>query len=276
MAAWCIFFDYTDCSPITSPELAMLENDRTTETAPDIRDLIRTLAPEVNGSRLLRWDPALDIEEGAGIRMTLLDSGISWKHPAFRGARIKARDFTGSGGVFDPTGHGNKSTELLVAQGRRWLRGIAPACTLLVGKVLGTGDQDASVREIARAVRWAVYENAHIIILPLGRTRGSPSVAREVCRAVAEGCIIFAAAGNRGPDTFLFPARLQGVSAVSAAGPNGKPLEWCCQTPQVDCYAPGQVWSKRLDGIDTIKGSSLATVLAAGVAALWLAREQRP
>ena len=61
----------------------------------------------------------------------------------------------------------------------------------------------------------------------------------------------------------------------SAFGSAGKPLEWCCQTPQVDCYAPGQVWSKRVDGIDTINGSSLATVLAAGVAALWLAREQR-
>jgi hypothetical protein len=44
MAAWCIFFDYTDCSPITSPELAMLENDRTTETGLDILDLIRTFA----------------------------------------------------------------------------------------------------------------------------------------------------------------------------------------------------------------------------------------
>jgi len=44
---------------------------------------------------------------------------------------------------------------------------------------------------------------------------------------------------------------------------------------RVDCYAPGQAWSPRLKSIYTTNGSSLATVLAAGVTTLRLAREQR-
>ena len=235
----------------------MLVKDRVTESGFDSRDLIRTFAPQGNESKLLRWDPNLDSEDGAGIRVALFDSGISFRQPVFHGALIKARDFTKSGGVFDPTGHGTKSARLLVAQGRGFFRGIAPACTLLVGKVLGTGDPDASVRATVRSIRWAVHEKAHIVILPFGRAHGSSLVAREVRRAVASGCVFFAAAGNRGPDMFLFPARLHDVLAVSAADPDGKPLEWCCQAPQVDCYAPGQVWSMRLKGIDTINGSSL-------------------
>lgn len=259
----------------SSLELKMLVKDRVTEPGFDIRDLIRNFATQVNESKLLRWDPTLDCEDGSGIRVALFDSGISWRHPALQGAQIKARDFTKSGGVFDPTGHGTKSAGLLVAQERSLLRGIAPACTLLVGKVLGTGDPEASIKAVARSIRWAVHENAHIVILPFGRARVSSLVAWEVRRAVAAGCIFFAAAGNRGPDTFLFPARLHGVSAVSAADLDGKPLEWCCQNRRVDCYAPGQVWSTRFKSIDTTNGSSLATVLAAGVTTLRLAREQR-
>lgn len=253
----------------------MLIKYSVTEFGFDTRDLIRTFAPQRGKSKLLRWGPTLDSEDGSGIRVAHFDSRISWRHPALQGAQIKACDFTKSGGVFDPTGHGTKSVRLLVAQGRGLLRGIAPACTLLVGKVIGTGNPDSSIEAVVRSIRWAMHENAHIAILPFGWARGSPLVAREVCRAVAAGCVFFAAAGNRGPDTFLFPARLRGVSAVSAADPDGKPLEWCCQNLRVDCYAPGQAWSPRLKSIDTTNGSSLATVLAAGVTTLRLAREQR-
>lgn len=245
-------------------------------TGADTRDLVRSFAPELHDSRLLCWDPSLDAEDGAGVRVALFDTGLFWAHPVFRGAQIQARDFTGSGGVFDLTGHGTKSGSLLVAQGYGWLRGLAPACTLLVGKVLRTRDPDTSAGVLARAIRWAVYEGAHIAILPLGRARGSALVAREVCRALEAGCAFFAAAGNRGPDTFLFPARLPGVTAVSAAGPDGRPLSWCSQVSQVDCYAPGhEVLSVGLDGRGAISGSSPATVLAAGVAALRLAGERR-
>jgi subtilisin family serine protease len=254
----------------------VMETDREVESGPDIRDLIRAFTPELNDSRLLRWDPTLDNEDGFGIQVALFDSGIFRKHPALQGARIKARDFTGSDGVYDSTGHGTKNAGLLVAQGHGWLRGIAPACTLLVGKVLGTGGLDASAKALARAIRWAVYKGVHIVILPLGRAHGSPLVTHEVHRALGRGCVFFASAGNRGPDTLLFPASIRGVTAVSAAGPDGTPLEWCCQTSQVDFYAPGlDVWSIGSKNRCTVSGSSPATVLTAGLFALRLAQEQR-
>lgn len=40
-------------------------------------------------------------------------------------------------------------------------------------------------------------------------------------------------------------------------------------------HAPGQAWSPRFKNIDITNGSSLATVLTAGVTTLRLAREQR-
>lgn len=242
----------------------------------EIRDLVKTFAPGSISSRLLHWDSALDNEDGSGISVSLLDSGIYLRHPAFHGAQIEVRDFTRCGTISDATGHGTKNAGLLVSQGRGWPRGIVPGCTLLVGKVMGSGFLNESERALARAIRWSAYMGSNVIILPLGRVRGSPLVTREVHRALLNGCAFFASAGNRGPDELLYPASINGVTAVSAAAQDGTPLEGCCQTSRVDLFAPGlNVWSIGGRKNLTITGSSAATVLAAGVAALRLAKEQR-
>jgi subtilisin family serine protease len=193
----------------------------------------------------------------------------------FEGAFLETRDFTGSGGVFDPTGHGTKSAALLVSQGGNWLRGLVPACTLLVGKVLGSPVPKTSAIALDKGIRWAVDQQAQVLILPLGRTVGSKLVAEAVRDALSVQCQFFAAAGNHGPDICLFPAYLSGVKAVSAADVAGMPLSWCCQTERVDCYAPGRELLAIGRGGSTLNGSSAATILVAGVAALQLAREQR-
>lgn len=237
------------------------------------RQLLRDFSAETNNNHLplLRWNAAFDREDGANIRVALLDSGIHLLHPSLKGADLRTRDFTHSGGVFDRTGHGTKGAILLV--GQNYSRGIAPACTLLVGKVLGTGNSDRSAIALAQGIRWAIAEGAQVIILPLGRHQSSLLVKQSIHQALAKNCQIFAAAGNFGVDICLFPARLFGVIAVSAVDLAGVPLSGCCQNSQVDCYAPGKdIFPSHLAGGSSINGSSAATVLAAGVAALEIAR----
>lgn len=238
----------------------------------DIRDLLRDFAAINSGSqlapKLLSWESYLDQENGSGLRVALLDSGIHLRHPLLKGAQIEACDFTHSGGVFDRSGHGTKGAALLV--GQTDLRGLIPACTLLVGKVLGD-DRENTGQAIAQGIRWAIAQGAQVIALPLGRRESEPLITKAVRQALAEGCQIFAAAGNYGSDVCLFPARLNGVIAASGTNLAGEPLSYCCQT-QVDCYAPGQdVFRSDRVGGSSINGSSAATVLAAGVAALEIA-----
>lgn len=238
----------------------------------DIRQLLRDFTSETNNNHLplLRWNANFDREDGANIRVALLDSGIHLLHPSLKGANLRARDFTHSGGVFDRTGHGTKGAILLV--GQNYLRGIAPACTLLVGKVLGTGNPDRSAIALAQGIRWAIAEGSQVIILPLGRQQSSPLVKQSILQALTKNCQILAAAGNFGADICLFPARLFGVIAVSAVDLSGVPLSGCCQSSQVDCYAPGKdIFPSHLARGSSINGSSAATVLAAGVAALQIA-----
>jgi subtilisin family serine protease len=262
--------------------MSIATDDSTSDQLPkqgatiDLRQLLRDFTAQTNhnNSRLLRWNAALDREDGANVRVALLDSGIHLLHPLLKGAQLRTRDFTDSGGVFDRTGHGTKGAILLV--GQNYLRGIAPACTLLVGKVLGTGNSDSSAIALAQGIRWAIAEGVQVIILPLGRQQSSLLVKQSIIQALAKNCQIFAAAGNFGADICLFPARLLGVIAVSAVDLAGVPLSGCCQNSQVDCYAPGKdIFPSHLAGGSSINGSSAATVVAAGVAALEIASAAR-
>jgi subtilisin family serine protease len=221
----------------------------------------------------LRWQPELAEESGAGVRVALLDSGVAWMHPVFDGADLNGRDFTGSGALIDGTGHGTRHAALLVGQDPRRVLGLAPACELLVAKVLDRGGRGHGDAATVDAIMWAVGKKVDVIVMPFGRRPASPRVAYAVRRAVEAGCRLYAAAGNRGPETIAFPARLPGVVAVSAVDAVGHPLSWCCQTQDVDCYAPGD--SIRSLGSATLSGSSPATVIAAGVSVLQLARQRR-
>jgi subtilisin family serine protease len=240
----------------------------------DVREIVRRLVPrDTDDLPLLQWAAELEDEDGAGVRVVLLDSGVAWTHPVFEGAHLNGRDFTGSGGLVDSTGHGTRNAALLVGQDPQRVRGLAPACELRVAKVLPGHGLRGSDEAVARAINWAIDQRADSIIMPLGRGPGSRPVVRAVRRAIQAGCRLYAAAGNRGPEILAFPASMKGVIAVSALNASGEPLEWCCQSQQVGCYAPGEaIWSL---GDTPLSGSSPATILAAGVAVLHLARQRR-
>lgn len=240
----------------------------------DVRQMLRRLPSSIAGAiPLLKWFHELQDEDGRGVRVALLDGGVAWMHPVFDGAQLDGRDFTGSGGLIDGTGHGTCNAALLVGQNPHLVRGIAPACELMIAKVLYQSGRGKGDEAVSRAVKWAVGKNVDVIVIPFGRGPSSRQIIRAIRRALEAGCLIFAAAGNRGPDIMAFPANMRGVTAVSAVDSMGHPLAWCCQSQHVDCYAPGEfIWGF---GNETLSGSSPATVIAAGVAVLELARRRR-
>lgn len=240
-----------------------------------MRTWLRGFLARARAPRGLRWDPSLEQETGAGVRLGLVDSGVRWAHPVFAGARLRGRDFTGSSGLGDASGHGTASASLLVGQGGGWLRGLCPDSELLFAKALGLREREASVEAIARAIRWLVGQGAQLVVLPFGSCRGAPLITRELRRAVERGCRVLAAAGNRGPDVLAFPARLPEVLAVTGLGPDGAPLPFCCARDEVALQAPGhEVPTVGAHGPATLSGSSPAAVLAAGVMALYLSRHR--
>jgi subtilisin family serine protease len=193
---------------------------------------------------------------GAGVSVSVLDTGIDRGHPAFQGVTVAEQDFSGAGNG-DRQGHGTHCAGTIVGRDVAGTRiGVARGVTqLLVGKVLrddGSGDSDM----IFRGIQWALQENADVISMSLGFDfpglvadlvgQGWPpdlatSLALEAYRAnlrmfdalmeivearaaFGQGTILVAAAGNesqrdRNPEHEIavsIPAAAQGIVSVGA------------------------------------------------------------
>jgi membrane-anchored mycosin MYCP len=241
-----------------------------------VRETLKTFAPELAPSNTLKWEEVFEKENGSGVRIALLDSGVNWSDPVFAKARIWGRDFTGSGNLFDPTCHGSANAALLVGQSPAGFVGLSPDCELLVAKVLGHREWKRTVKAITAALRWAIHAGSDVVILPFGTFRGAASIIREIRSAVARECRVFAAAGNRGADMICFPAWLPEVTAVSALTYDGCIYPGCCALDNVDIYCLGDhVPTVGCGETTELSGSSPATVLAAGISALQRAAQRR-
>jgi subtilisin family serine protease len=195
---------------------------------------------------------------GAGVVVSVLDTGIDSTHAAFQGVEIVEMDFSGSGNG-DKQGHGTHCAGTIFGRAVDGTRiGVAPGVTrALIGKVLGddgSGDSDM----LFRGIQWAVNEGAQVLSMSLGfdfpglvrrlTDQGWPvelatSAALEAYRAnlrmfdalmqlihrraaFTQGTVVVAAAGNESkrqvdPDFEIavsLPAAAEGVLSTGALG----------------------------------------------------------
>jgi len=201
---------------------------------------------------------------GAGVTVSVLDTGIDSAHPAFTGVTLVEEDFSGSGNG-DKQGHGTHCAGTIFGRDVDSTRiGVAPGVTTaLIGKVLGDNGSGDS-QGLFRGIQWAVDQGAHVISMSLGFDfpglvkqlvqQGWPvdlatSAALEAYRAnlrmfdalmqivdaqaaFGTGTIVAAAAGNESkrnvnPDHEIgvsIPAAAEGVVSVGALGESANGL----------------------------------------------------
>jgi subtilisin family serine protease len=221
---------------------------------------------------LLRWTERWRSAGGRGVLIGILDTGCDSQLPDLVGADLVIRDFTGGRefGV-ETREHGTHSVTLLLGQGRDQIRGLVPYASVLLSTVVGT-DGLAKPLEVVHAIDWLITSGAQVVVLPLGDTAEHSEISRLIERGIDRHVLFFAAAGNNHPDPLMFPARHPYTIAVGAAGPRGTLLPECCRIPRLDLVAPGwKIAAPVRPGIIRRRsGSSVACVVAAGVAALML------
>jgi serine protease len=194
--------------------------------------------------------------KGAGVRVALMDTGISMYHPD-RGNVVGSVSFaTDSTGatipVEDFAGHGTHTSGTIAAANNDiGVVGVAPQADLLIAKVMdNTGSGQDSW--LISGIEWAVNNNAKVISMSLGSSSYSASLDTVCSNAYAAGVVLVAAAGNDGSSTPSYPAALSSVISVSALDQNKNIASFSNYGPTIALAAPGvSVYSTVPISIDT-------------------------
>lgn len=218
---------------------------------------------------------------GNGMKVAVLDTGMDLLHPDFAGRSIVSQSFVPGEDVQDGMGHGTHCIGTACGfkdiNNRRY--GIASEATIYVGKVLSNAGSGEGGWIIA-GMEWAIVNGCQVISMSLGNTDRNPSIAYENVgrRALKNGCLIVAAAGNHGPKPVGQPANSPSIMAVAAVDSCLKVAEFSSPSGvfpgcKVDIAAPGvKVYSSLpvdKGRYDAWNGTSMATPHVAGIAALY-------
>jgi len=259
----------------------------------------------------LRLDEAHRISIGTGVRVAVLDTGVDRTHPLLADRLIRGYDFVDADD--DPSeggsdtdagfGHGTHVAGLVAT--------VAPGASIMPVRVLDAAGQ-GNTWVLAEALMYAVDpdgdpstdDGAHVINLSLGttaRTRILDSMAKlATCTLAADdsafdisdpgydddvtrcangrGVVIAAAAGNDGSDSVReYPAaeNVHGLMAVTATDANARLARFANYGSWVRIAAPGEAITSSVPGgrFETWSGTSMATPLVAGTAALLLSAD---
>ena len=237
---------------------------------------------------------------GSGSTVAVVDTGYS-EHAELRSVRtsVGEKNFVEGGnnaadrfstGLMRNPGHGSLVMSVIAsrgavdgagnASGPGAITGTAPSAKIMPIRAIRSVI-DFNQRRIAAAIDHAVQQDADVIAMALGGPTRVASTEAALRRAANAGVVIVCAAGNCWPSV-VFPAAYAAMgvcTAVAALQPDQRPWKKSGRGSAVTFSAFGeQVWGaakNRADdpvtGIRASQGTTLATSMTAGVAALWVA-----
>jgi cyanobactin maturation PatA/PatG family protease len=210
--------------------------------------------------------------------IAVLDGPVDLSHPCFAGADLTTLDtlVPNTPGSDAMSMHGTHVASLLFGQPGSPVFGLAPRCRGLIAPVFRDAER-LSQLDLSRAIEQAVGAGANIINVsggepsPTGEAEGMLAHALQLC--VDNGVLVVAAVGNDGCDCVQVPAAVSSTLAVGACGLDGQPLglsNWGGAYRSNGVLAPGLDIHGALPGggTATLTGSSFATPVVSGVAAL--------
>lgn len=204
---------------------------------------------------------------GRGVVVAVLDNGIT-SHPALREDRISRVDLVNEkAGSFESSGHaghGNAIASIIAGNGGE-TEGVAPSSTLLSVKVLsdeGVGDSFT----LAKGIVEAVDRGARVLSMSLGTSSDSYLLKNAVDYALRNGVAVVAAVGNEAIEGVSYPARYDGVVAVTAVDANGQHPYFANRGKEVGIAAPGIGITAAWTGSDFVgfSGTSAAVPFVSG------------
>lgn len=214
---------------------------------------------------------ALEQEQGAGMIIAVLDTGIDLAHPAFAGRLRSGYDMVADDNAPQDEGDGlgwGHGTHIsgIIAQ-------VSPQSQLLPVRVLDTNGR-GNIFTLAYAIEWAAQQGADVINLSLGAENDSQVLQDTIANVIAQGIIVVAAAGNLDSAAPQYPASYPHVLSVTAVDAAGVKADFASYgVDWVDLAAPGvgitsTMISSLGSGYASWSGTSMAAGFVSGAAAL--------
>ena len=232
--------------------------------------------------------------DGEGVTICVVDTGIDATHPDFAGRVGLTADFSGKGSAVDGNGHGTHVASITAgtgaASGGKYL-GVAPGATIMAAKVLADNGS-GRMSNVMAGLEWAAQNGADVLNLSLGSrgaSDGSDALS-TMCNAVVDlGKTMVVAAGNSGPRqrTIGSPGAAEKVITVGASTDQDSVARFSSRGPTADgrvkpdIVAPGsKIAAARAAGTSvgqivddhytTASGTSMSCPHVAGLCALML------
>ncbi|MFB3895422.1 MAG: S8 family peptidase [bacterium] len=219
---------------------------------------------------------AWSISKGAGVKVAILDTGISLTHPDLA-ANVKGgiNTIRATKSANDDNGHGSHCAGIVAAVNNTvGVVGVAPAASLYAVKVLNSAGI-GSLSDIIEGLQWCIDNQIQVASMSFGSDASNTSEHEAIIKAYNAGITLVAAAGNDGAANSVdYPGAYPEVIAVSALNSNLSLASYSSYGPEVDIAAPGtQIYSTyKGTAYATLSGTSMATPHVTGVVALRLAQ----
>jgi len=291
-----------NCPPGTHPEcIKETEPDQPYTCPPGthlecIPDTITPEPPDIQPAewnmKLINANKVWDKVTGRNVKVAVIDTGISSKHP----------DLSVAGGISfvpfldsweDDNGHGTHCAGIIGSRSNKFgVTGVAPECSLYAIKVLEGTFGFGLTSWILAGMGWAAENGMDIVSMSLGSNVSDPNeeypvaYERAAKQLLDSGCIVIAAAGNSGDSDTPWvgvPARCPSFMAVGAVDKNKELAYFSSNGPVdlppfqgVEIVAPGVSVNSTWPGGEykELSGTSMACPHISGGAALL--KQMRP
>jgi subtilisin len=243
------------------------------------QDAVVTTCAQSTGWGVDRIDADLNANEGAGIAVAIIDTGISLSHPDLAGNVGSGKNFVNTRKTpEDDNGHGSHVAGVVAAVNNSiGYIGVGSQITVIPVKVLDSRGSGL-VSTINAGINWvaanAASKNIKVANMSLGGGGYIASMHAAIVGATAQGVTFVVAAGNSFANAANyspsgFDDTVITVSALTSSNTFANYSNW---GGVVDLIAPGSsipsLW--RSGGYATISGTSMASPHVAGAAALYI------
>jgi cyanobactin maturation PatA/PatG family protease len=222
------------------------------------------------------------------ITIGIVDGLPDLSHPAFRTALIEIVETMVPADGRAADAHATGICSIIFGNSDA-ICGLAPGCSGIVLPIFSNRQSESRITpvsqiDLARAITWALERNVSIINVSAGQksstVEAEEHLERALHRCIERRVLLVAAAGNDGCPCLHVPAAVRSVLAVGAVDITGRPLElsnWGEPYRQNGLLAPGKDLPVAVPGggVAAATGTSFATAVVSGVAALLLSFAQR-